>query len=331
MKILIVGAGLIGCERINAVKKIAEAVPTISLMGVYEPNLERRELVRNKYQVPMVDSLEDALAQKPEWVFICTPHDVVIPILKQAFAADANVLIEKPLGRSLEECQDIVNNKPSHCKLQVGFNYRFFAGVCAALLDFRKNKFGKLISVNLTLGHGNAPGMEKSWKLDPVQCGGGCLIDPGVHLLDLILEMSAGTLTIDSVNSWSGFWKTGIEEEAHILMHDSNGTIFNTQISLNKWRSTFRLEINGTEGYGIVEGRGRSYGPQTYRTGKRWGWQDGKSQADSEIIVVDKDSCEDSFYEETKAVLGLTLKMKPADHLESTQVMELLSDCQKRL
>lgn len=72
-------------------------------------------------------------------------------------------------------------------------------------------------------------------------------------------------------------------------------TIFNTQISLNRWRSTFKIEVNGTEGYGVVEGRGKSYGPQSYRTGTRWGWQSGKSQAQSEILMVDKDPCEDSF------------------------------------
>jgi predicted dehydrogenase len=332
VKILIVGAGLIGCERIMAVKKIAELNTNISLLGVYEPNPERRELVGNKFQVPMLDNLDAALLQYPDWVFICTPHDVVIPIIKQAFKVNANVLIEKPLGRSLQECRAITDNKPPHCKLYVGFNYRFFAGIEAALKDCRDNKFGKLISVNLTLGHGNAPGMEKSWKLDPIKCGGGCLIDPGVHLLDLILEISSSQLFLDYANSWSGFWNTGIEEETHLLFHDDKGTIYNAQVSLNRWKSNFRLEINGTEGYGIVDGRGRSYGPQSYRTGTRWGWQSGKSQAESEILVIDNDSCEDSFFKETLTILNEFVPIvHPCNHSEAEIVMELLENCQKLL
>ena len=332
MKVLIVGAGLIGCERIAAIKKIRKTHPDICLLGAYELSPERRDAVSSKYQISMFSDLNVALHYRPDWVFICTPHDVVIPILKSSFDIGANVLIEKPLGRSLKECQEIIDIKPASCQLYAGFNYRFFAGVEALLQDCKKNKFGKLISVNLTLAHGNAPGMEKSWKLDPVKCGGGCLIDPGVHLLDLINQLATGTVYVDSVKSWSGFWNTGIEEEAHLLLHDSNGTIFNTQISLNRWKSTFILEVNGTEGYGMVEGRGRSYGAQSYRTGVRWGWLSAKSQAESETIVINNDNCEDSFFKETLAVLGLVEHYPlPNSHIEALSVMELLDKCQQEI
>lgn len=330
MKILIVGAGLIGCERIAAVKKIAEMNSFVSLMGAYDPDTKKLAIVGQKFQIPIIYDLDIALRMKPDWIFICTPHNVVVPIIQRAFGVGANVLVEKPLGRSLQECQEIINGKPAHCKLYVGFNYRFFAGVEALLRDCQAEKFGKLISVNLILGHGNAPGMENSWKLDPVKCGGGCLIDPGVHLLDLICELAIGTVHLDYVRSWSGFWNTGIEEESHLLLHDDNGTIFNTQVSLNRWRSNFKLEVNGTEGYGIVEGRGRSYGPQSYRTGVRWGWQFIKSQADSEILVIDRDPCEDSFIKDTLAVLDSKKYNIPAcNHLGALAVMELLEKCKQ--
>jgi predicted dehydrogenase len=70
MNILIVGAGLIGCERIAAVKKISEMTQRkISLMGVYEPDPERRALVEKKFQIPMADNFDVALQQHPDWVF----------------------------------------------------------------------------------------------------------------------------------------------------------------------------------------------------------------------------------------------------------------------
>lgn len=332
MKILVVGAGLIGCERILAVQKLSEVDSSVSLMGAYDPDSDKLTVVGKKFQVPTIYDFDTALKMGPDWVFICTPHDVVIPIVRQAFGIGSHVLIEKPLGRSLKESQEIADSKPDNCNLYVGFNYRFFAGVEALLQDCRAKKFGKLISVTLTLAHGNAPGMEKSWKLDPVKCGGGCLIDPGVHLLDVINQLSTGTVHLDSIKSWSGFWNTGIEEEAHLLLHDDNGTIFNAQISLNRWKSTFKLEVNGTEGYGIVEGRGRSYGPQSYRTGVRWGWLSGKSQVESEIVVVDKDNCENSFLKETIMVLSETIHYPmPCNHSEALSVMKLLDKCQQQI
>lgn len=333
MKILVVGAGLIGCERIAAVQKISELTfGQTSLIGFYEPDPVRRESVEKKFQVNSVNNLDSALQNRPEWVFVCTPHDAVLPIIKKAFEIKANVLVEKPLGRSLKECQEIINSKPNDIKLCVGFNYRFFSGIERALKDCKEGKFGKLISVNLTLGHGNSPGMEKSWKLDPIKCGGGCLIDPGVHILDLILNISQNNIFLDSIKIWNGFWNTGIEEEAHILLHNEDETIFNAQISLNRWRSTFRLEINGTEGYGIVEGRGKSYGEQSYRIGKRWGWQAGKSQAASEELVISNYDCNDSFLKETISVLNLDIKeyrstSNPCNYTEAVNIMELLEKC----
>jgi len=333
MKVAIIGAGLIGCERISALQKISKIHDEVEISAVYDPDSNVRCNAFKKFNTPICKELDLALSNKPDWVFICTPHHVAGEIIKKSFEAGANVLVEKPLGRNLPECDEIIKYKPKDRELFVGFNFRFFAGIDAALKDCRMGKFGKLISVNLVLGHGNSPGMEKSWKLDPSQCGGGCLIDPGVHLLDLILNISSGPIDIKCVKTWRGFWNTGIEEEAHIIMSDINHTIFNTQISINKWRSTFRLEINGTEGYGIVEGRGRSYGRQIYRTGVRWGWQSQEfisniSQAISEVVVIDNDPCDDSFVNETSAILGLkTFNSMPCDYIKARQVMSLLDRC----
>ena len=337
VNVVVVGAGLIGCERISAIKKIEKLTNGgVSLLAVVDPNLDESKsaALEKKFEINITKDIDLVLNKKPEWVFICTPHDVAMSLIKKSFDAGANVLVEKPLGRSLKECQEIIKYKPDNCKLHVGFNYRFFAGVEQAIKDCKDKKFGKLISVNLTLGHGNSPGMEKSWKLDLDKCGGGCLIDPGVHLLDLILELSYGELKVDKVKSWSGFWNTGIEEEVHALMSDEFGTIFNMQVSLNKWRSSFKLEINGTEGYGVVEGRGRSYGPQSYKTGLRWGWKNdsGKSQSESENIIIQNDSCEDSFFKETMAVLDQGSYMtSPSNEIESKQVMALLDICYDNL
>ncbi len=333
MKIAIVGAGLIGTERIEAIQHLAAADGSIELSYVVDHSETIRQRVKGKYRTHTAADLEAALSAHPDWIFICTPHDVAPELAIRALESGANVLIEKPIGRTLAECDAIIAAMSPQTKLNVGFNYRFFSGIEAAILDAKAGHFGKLISVNFTLGHGNSPGMENSWKLSAARCGGGCLIDPGVHLLDLILELAQGEVSVSAARIWDGFWNTGIEEEAHILLADETPTIFNLDISLVRWRSTFRLEINGVDGYAIVEGRGRSYGPQTYRRGKRWGWQDGVSQAESEEVVVDSDVCSDSFVRETALVLGMggpimAPSLQPADHMQARRVMDLLSRIQ---
>jgi len=333
MKVAVIGAGLIGKERIEALKILEkETNGEVELVGVFDTNESVLATIKEKYQVPVFEYIHEIYNLEPDWVFIAVPNDVAGDMVKQAFKAGANVVVEKPFGRTLIECEEIIQSKPEHLELRVGFNYRFFAGIEAALRDAKNGKFGKLISVNFILGHGNSPGMEKSWKLDPVRCGD-CVTDLGVHLFDLILQLSnSSKVSVEHAKSWSGYWNTGIEEETHMLLSDEVGTIFNAQVSMNRWRSTFKMEINGTEGYGVVDCRGRSYGPQSYKTGVRWGWLDGKSQVDTEILVIDKDPCINSFIKETASILGVgtseyNSSSKACTHLEAHGAMELLEQC----
>ena len=295
MKILIVGAGLIGKERIMALKKISHNHSVQLDITVVDKSEKLLNEIKNEFKLQVSNDFNDALVKNPDWIFICTPHSVAPGLLIHSFDQCKNILVEKPLGRNLEECNKILAAKSDDINLYVGFNYRFYLGINLLLNHVKNNFFGDLISVNMILGHGNSPGMENSWKLNPSMCGGGCLIDPGVHLLDIALSISNSELKVKGGNFWKGFWKTGIEEEAHIILEDNNNVIFNIQTSLNRWRSNFTLEVNGTEGYGTVSGRGRSYGGQVYKTGKRWGWKSGNSQAESEIYHVENYTAEDSF------------------------------------
>ena len=61
------------------------------------------------------------------------------------------------------------------------------------------------------------------------------------------------------------------------------------------------MRINGTDGYGIVTGRNRSYGKQQYTIGKRWGWREAESQAASEVVELVDDGL-DVFKRETEAL-----------------------------
>ena len=337
MNILLIGAGLIGQERLLAIQKIALDHSLTIDINVVDTNEDLLAEVKERFDVQVNNNINEELVKNPDWVFISTPHSVAPDIIIDSYNYTKNVLVEKPLGRNLEECNKILKEKPDDVNLYVGLNYRFYEGINLLLNHVRKNLFGELISVNMILGHGNSPGMENSWKLDPIMCGGGCLIDPGVHLLDIALSISNSELKVKGGSLWKGFWKTGIEEEAHIILEDNNDVIFNIQTSLNRWRSSFRLEVNGTEGYGIVSGRGRSYGDQSYKTGARWGWESGNSQAESETYHLDKGKAEDSFYEEIVSLFSLPSKkikdskIYNADHQSGKEVMQLLRECRKEL
>ena len=311
MKVVIVGMGAIGKERLRACEELG-----VEIAGIVE-------VKESLTDYPAFETITDAIDKtNPDWIFVCTPHHVTCNIVKQAITAGKNVLVEKPLGRTVSECREVTDYIINE-RVCVGFNYRYYLGVNMLLNDVKSGKFGELISVNMVLGLGDGPGSEKTWRLDPEKAGSGALLDPGIHLIDLAMIISNNTLYSIDGEANNSFWKTGIEEEVHLLARSKLNTIFNIQASKVRWRNTFRIEVNGTDGYGIVEGRNRNYGYQTYRTGVRWGWLTGKSQKESESIEVNYDG-EDSFIEETRAVLFGTEGIQPGTWQDNLRCLEFI-------
>jgi predicted dehydrogenase len=331
VKVCQIGAGLIGRERIKATICLLESGRNIKLCAVHDPYLKDKPDVLRKYDLHFADSIEEVFSFEPDWIFISTPHDVAAKLAKHALSKGHNVLLEKPMGRNIQEAEEIASCQIRKDQLYVGCNYRFYDGIAAALRDMDKKLFGNIVSVNMTLGHGGNPKDRTSWKLDPEKAGGGVLIDPGIHLMDLCKCLFTGKVQVKRVLTWSGFWNTGIEEEAHVLMQ-SGKSIINLQLSVVRWQSTFRIEINGDEGYGIIEGRGRSYGKQRYLRGRKWGWLSGGRQKDTEELVVETEG-DDVFRKEIEALLYGAPKdlIRPCTGLDALTSMELLEECRENI
>jgi predicted dehydrogenase len=261
MNIVVVGAGAIGKERIKALRLLGE-----NIVAVIDPYDIPKELKDWDYlQYPNLESYFECNNDRIDWMFVCTPHENICSYVNYGLSKGWNILAEKPLGRKLEEVKGMKFKNTF-----VGFNYRFYKGVAQLLKDCKEKVFGDLISVSMTLALGDAPRTEKTWRLNPKPAGRGAILDPGIHLIDLMFQITDKPLKTHAFHSTDAFWKTGIEEECHLIASDGE-TIFNIQASKVRWRNEFKIQVNGTEGYGIVEGRNRNYGNQTYRRGKRWG------------------------------------------------------------
>lgn len=329
MKVAVLGLGLIGRERLKALCGLRDEENLVSEIGVCDPFAKEAETGIANSGASWIDSIESLAGFKPELVIVATPHDTAVSLVETLLPTGTRVLMEKPFGRSLAEAERLASLMRYEDQISLGCNYRFFPGVSALLRDASSGLFGQLVSINMVLAHGGSPGMEKGWKFDPMKAGGGCLIDPGIHLLDLCHVLSRSGVQAYSGRQWRGFWNTGIEEEVHLHLQGAEDLIINLQVSIVRWRSRFQIEINGVEGYGVVEGRGRSYGPQRYRRGKRWGWRDAKNQEASEEEVCISD-CQESFRDELRALLlpsKCTDMPHPCSAQEALNAMRTYEEC----
>jgi len=329
IRIAIVGLGLIGRERLRAVRRLRAEGLGIDIVALLDPFAADIAALAYEEGASVCRKLEDVAVCRPDLTVVAVPHDAAAETAGALMNTGLRILLEKPLGRDLQEARAIAQLQQFDRQLSIGHNYRFFAGVAALVDDARRGIFGTPIGLTLVLGHGGSPADQQSWKLDPVRAGGGCLIDPGIHLIDLTVLLNGGLAAVAGGHAWRGFWNTGIEEDCHLILTGGSIPSIDLHVSVVRWRSTFRVEFHGMDGYGIVEGRGRSYGPQTYRRGKRWGWQGGPSQAESEELVVTS-SADDAFAAELRDIL-FGDPCRAASAQESLLNMELLDDCRAAL
>jgi predicted dehydrogenase len=331
VKVALLGAGLVGQQRLLAIQQLRRRGRDIRTCGIFDPGLSERAEVERKFETRVFDRLDQLLDACPDWIVIATPHDTAVDLAVRALSSGFSVLVEKPLGRSLAETKRVASAAISPAHLGVGFNYRFYPGIAAAIDDARRGVFGPLISVNIEMGHGCNPDIASTWKLDPVRAGGGCLIDPGIHLLDLCRLICPGSLSIRGAWSWQGFWKTGIEEECHLLL-DAGTFLIDLKVSIVRWRSVFRMEFHGQDGYGVVTGRNRSYGDQSYTRGRRWAWKQGLSQADSEQLVIQSPG-DDTFADEMDALFfgNRENTLPPGSASDAIGAMDLLERCRETI
>src|SRR5690606_9981181 len=96
------------------------------------------------------------------------------------------VFCQKPLGRTAAEAAAAVAAaRQADRLLAVDLSYRFTQGMQRIREQVRAGALGRVFAADLVFH--NAYGPDKPWFYDPRLAGGGCVMDLGVHLVDLAL------------------------------------------------------------------------------------------------------------------------------------------------
>jgi 1,5-anhydro-D-fructose reductase (1,5-anhydro-D-mannitol-forming) len=296
LRILVIGHGLIGRQRATA----AHELGGVELAGTVDPVAVPQAPVAAHY--PSLDAVPDS---DYDAAVIALPHHLAAATATRILASGRPVLVEKPLGLSEAEAVAVAAAAESvPLPSYVGYNYRYLATVRALFAAVAAGELGRLRSIDMLLGHGGNPNSARGWKLSPELAGGGVILDPGVHLLDLLLCL-APEVSFDWLTGTREFWGTGIEEDVAIGI-SGEALIGTMRVSHVRWVNAFRIEVFGDDGYALLDGRGGNYGNLTARFGRRWGWHDappGTAQRDTER-TLDAGTADDSLARELAAVVA---------------------------
>jgi predicted dehydrogenase len=131
-------------------------------------------------------SLDDMLAMGLDGIVIATPSAMHTEQSIRALEAGAAVFCQKPLGRNAVEARAVVDAASAADRLlTVDLSYRFTAGMERIADLVRSGALGRVHAIDLVFH--NAYGPDKPWFYDRALSGGGCVMDLGVHLVDLAL------------------------------------------------------------------------------------------------------------------------------------------------
>jgi predicted dehydrogenase len=177
------GVGWIGRNRMEAMVNTG----AIEVAAISDPSAEMaaeaQKLVPEAVLAADLDGLLDAGV---DGVVIASPSALHAEQSIKALERGAAVFCQKPLGRTGAEARAVVDAaRAADRLLAVDLSYRFTEGMRQIKELVRSGELGRVYAVDLVFH--NAYGPDKPWFYDPALSGGGCVMDLGVHLVDLAL------------------------------------------------------------------------------------------------------------------------------------------------
>ncbi len=268
MRVLIIGCGLIGRKR-------ALALETDDiLIACCDVKKEIAGKFAKEFLCKSFTDYEEALIQTDcDTVIVAVINKFIKEIVVCALKLGKNIIAEKPLGRNVSESEDmlLMYKKILISKsivFKTGFNHRFHSAIWQAKKLVNEGAVGKIFNIRARYGHGGRPGLENEWRSSKDLCGGGELLDQGVHVIDLIRWFSGEVKEVYGKIE-SKFWGIEVEDNAFAILKTVNDVTASFHVSWTNWKNIFSFEIFGTEGYLRIEGLGGNYGQETLEFGKR--------------------------------------------------------------
>jgi predicted dehydrogenase len=176
------GLGWIGRNRMQALARSG----LVDITAVSDPVAEHAMIAKSLPACAIVDSYDQLLAADLDGVVIATPSALHAEQATTALERGLAVFCQKPLGRTAAETARVVDAARSADRLLgVDLSYRFVEGAVRIRNLIQAGELGAIYAADLVFH--NAYGPDKPWFYDPALSGGGCVIDLGIHLVDLAL------------------------------------------------------------------------------------------------------------------------------------------------
>jgi len=247
VRVGIIGAGRIGKIHADNIGRLANA-EVAAISDPFADEALQRWADERGIAIVTKDAGEWMNDPSIHAVFICSPTDTHVNLIKRAAAAGKHIFCEKPVSMSVEQTREALEAvRSANVKLQVGFNRRF---------DHNFRRVREIVEAG-TIGQ---PNIVKITSRDPappseayVKSSGGIFMDMMIHDFDMARyvsgleaeEISAcGSVLVDPM-----FERCGDVDTAIVTIRFAGGAI---GVIDNSRRAVYgydqRVEVFGSDG-----------------------------------------------------------------------------------
>jgi predicted dehydrogenase len=249
VKAAVLGAGFSGRAHVDALRR----VPGVEVVGLAASSERSSARAAEALGLPAVEEL-DALLAAADVVHNCTPNDLHLSLGTRALEAGADLLSEKPLGRTADEARALADAAAESGRVaSVCLTYRYFPAIARMRQLVAEGAVGEVSAVRgVYLQDWLLEVDGPSWRRVASRSGPSCtLADLGTHLFDLARHVTGLEIErlVASLSSTLDD-EDGLDDHASVLARfggGAEGSFIVSQVAAGS-KNDLRLSVDGTLG-----------------------------------------------------------------------------------
>jgi len=226
LKVAIVGAGGISQAHIDAYLKFPDRCKIVAVSDIYVDKAQNR-IDEHQLSAKAVQDYKELLQSDIDLVSICTPPYTHAPIAVDFLLAGKNVIVEKPMASSLQECDEMnaAARKSGKILSSVAQN-RFRTPMMNLKSVLETEMMGKIVHAQVDSfwwrGHCY---YDLWWRGTWEKEGGGCTLNHAVHHIDTLLWMMGSPSEVQAVMANTSHDNAEVEDLSIAILRYPNGSL----------------------------------------------------------------------------------------------------------
>ncbi len=301
LRVGIAGYGVVGKRR----REFIDKNPHMKTVAVCDQSFKDKGTMNDG--VHFFPNYQELLDEQLDVLFVSLPNYMAAEVTIAGLEKGLHVFCEKPPGRDVHDVERVIEVEkryPNLC-LKYGFNHRYHDSVREAMRIIKSGELGKIVNMRGVYGKSKILTFASGWRSERKYAGGGILLDQGIHMLDL-MRLFCGEFTEIKSYVSNSYWGHDVEDNAYVLMKDTQGRVAIMHSSATQWQHRFTLEITLTEGYLELQGilsSSKSYGEEKLSKGRRAESDTGTVHEES-IIYLEDNSWRDEIDEFAESIVN---------------------------